>query len=140
MIEIHSLVKSYDGFRAADGVTFRVEPGEIVGLVGPNGAGKTTTLRCLTGIIPPTEGRIVVAGHDLEADGVEAKRCLAFVPDEPHLFDHLTSWDYLMLVGRLCQQSSRRNDALSTSTVPANLPKFIQCLPPDPLPPLSKLL
>ena len=103
MIEIHSLVKSYDGFRAADGVTFSVASGEIVGLVGPNGAGKTTTLRCLTGIIPPTEGSISVAGHDLENDGVEAKRNLAFVPDEPHLFDHLTAWDYLMLVGSLYQ-------------------------------------
>jgi ABC-2 type transport system ATP-binding protein len=101
MIEIQSLVKNYDGFLAADGVTFRVDPGEIVGLVGPNGAGKTTTLRCLTGIIPPTEGTIRVAGHGIDTEPVEAKRGLAFVPDEPHLFDHLTSWDYLKLVGRL---------------------------------------
>lgn len=101
MIEIRNLVKAYDGFRAVDGVSFRVDRGEIVGLVGPNGAGKTTTLRCLTGIIPPTEGSIAICGHDLLADGIAAKQKLAFVPDEPHLFDHLTAWDYLLIVSRI---------------------------------------
>jgi ABC-2 type transport system ATP-binding protein len=100
-IEIRNLVKAYDGFRAVDGLSLAAGAGEIVGLVGPNGAGKTTTLRCLCGIVPPTEGRITIAGHDLFIDSVAAKRELAFVPDEPHLFDHLTAWDFLQVTARL---------------------------------------
>ncbi|MCH2253691.1 MAG: ABC transporter ATP-binding protein, partial [Vicinamibacterales bacterium] len=101
MIEIQDLVKAYDGFRAVDGLSLRVEPGEILGLVGPNGAGKTTTLRCLAGIIPPTSGRIAIAGFDLRQRPIEARQRLAFVPDEPHLFDHLTALDHLILFSRL---------------------------------------
>ena len=101
MIEIHDLVKAYDGFRAVDGLSLRVEPGEILGLVGPNGAGKTTALRCLAGIIPPTYGRIAIAGFDLRQRPIEARQRLAFVPDEPHLFDHLTALDHLILFSRL---------------------------------------
>lgn len=101
MIVIENLVKNYDGFRAVDGLSLRVERGEILGLVGPNGAGKTSTLRCLAGILPPTSGRIELCGFDLDALPVEAKRRLAFVPDEPHLFDHLTVWDHVRLFSRV---------------------------------------
>jgi len=101
MIEVEGLVKTYDELRAVDGLDLRVDPGEILGLVGPNGAGKTTTLRCITGIIPPTAGRIAIAGHDLGTKPVEAKQRLAFVPDEPRLFDYLTAWDHLALTARL---------------------------------------
>src|SRR5262249_41542707 len=89
MIQIEGLVKGYDAVAAVDGLSPAVAPGEILGLVGPNGAGKTTTLRCLAGILPPTSGRIAIAGHDLAAEPVAAKRALAFVPDEPRLFDNL---------------------------------------------------
>jgi ABC-2 type transport system ATP-binding protein len=101
VIAITDLVKVYDGFRAVDGLSLRVEAGEILGLVGPNGAGKTTTLRCLSGVIPPTSGRIALAGFDLESRPVEAKRELAFVPDEPRLFEHLTAWNHVQLFSRL---------------------------------------
>ena len=101
MIVIEGLVKDYDGFRAVDGLSLRVAPGEILGLVGPNGAGKTTTLRCLAGILPPTAGRIELCGHDLDSQPVEAKRKLAFVPDEPHLFEHLTVWDHVRVFSRI---------------------------------------
>jgi len=101
VIVIENLVKVYDGFRAVDGLSLRVERGEILGLVGPNGAGKTSTLRCLAGILPPTSGRIALAGFDLDAQPVEAKRRLAFVPDEPHLFEHLTVWDHVRLFSRI---------------------------------------
>ena len=101
MIEIQKLVKTYDGFAAVDGLSLAVGAGEIVGLVGPNGAGKTTTLRCLAGILPATAGRIVVAGHDIEAEPVEARRRLAFVPDEPRLFENLTVADHLRVIGRI---------------------------------------
>lgn len=95
MIEVHDLAKEYDGLRAVDGLSFRVAPGEILGLVGPNGAGKTSTLRCLCGILPPTRGELALAGHDLAEDAVAAKRELAYVPDSPHPFDLLTVWEHL---------------------------------------------
>lgn len=101
MIEIEELVKTYEGFTAVDELSLRVGEGEILGLVGPNGAGKTSTLRCLAGIIPMTSGRIRICGHDIVDDPIEAKRRLAFVPDEPHLFDHLTVWDHITLFARI---------------------------------------
>ncbi|HVT56850.1 MAG TPA: ABC transporter ATP-binding protein [Thermoanaerobaculia bacterium] len=101
MIEIEELIKTYDGFSAVDGLSLKVARGEIVGLVGPNGAGKTTTLRCLAGILPPTSGRIALGGYDIEAQPVEARRLLAFVPDEPRLFENLTVADHLKVIGRI---------------------------------------
>jgi ABC-2 type transport system ATP-binding protein len=101
MIRIESLVKVYGSTPAVDGLSLTVGGGEILGLVGPNGAGKTTTLRCLAGILPPTSGRIEIAGRDLKTDPVEARRRLAFVPDEPRLFENLTVMDHLRVVGRL---------------------------------------
>lgn len=77
-----------------------------MGLVGPNGAGKTTTLRCLTGIIPPTMGRILLNGVDLASEPVKAKRQLAFFPDEPRLFDNLSLWQHLVFTARLYQVSN----------------------------------
>jgi len=101
MLRIENLVKTYGGAPAVNDLSLTVGAGEILGLVGPNGAGKTTTLRCLAGILPPTAGRIEIAGHDLKADPVEARRRLAFVPDEPRLFENLTVMDHLRVVGRL---------------------------------------
>jgi ABC-2 type transport system ATP-binding protein len=88
-------------FTAVADLSFSVRSGEIVGLIGPNGAGKTTTLRSLAGILRPSSGRVSVDGHDLIDDPIEAKRCLAFMPDEPHLFEYLTVEEHLRLVARL---------------------------------------
>jgi ABC-2 type transport system ATP-binding protein len=101
MIEIDALSKKYGTLQAVDGLSLRVERGEILGLVGPNGAGKTTTLRCISGIIPPTSGAVRISGFDLKESPVEAKRRLAFVPDEPRLFDYLTARDHLRITSRL---------------------------------------
>ena len=101
MIEVSALSKSYGAVTAVDSLSFGVAAGEVLGLVGPNGAGKTTTLRCLCGIIHPTSGAIRVAGHDLRTEGPGAKAQLAFVPDEPQLFDYLTVEEHLKFVGRL---------------------------------------
>ena len=87
--------KSYERTVAVEGLNFVVMPGQILGLLGPNGAGKTTTMRAVSGIIPPTHGRLLVAGHDVVADPVGAKQQLAYVPDDPHLFDTLTVWEHL---------------------------------------------
>lgn len=90
-------------FAAVDDLSFRVDAGEVVGLIGPNGAGKTTTLRALAGILRPTSGTVTIDGHDIVTDAIAAKRHLAFMPDEPHLFEYLTVDEHLRLVARLYQ-------------------------------------
>src|SRR5437588_560110 len=100
-LTLDHLRRTYGSFTAVDDLSLTVGSGEIVGLIGPNGAGKTTTLRTLAGILLPTSGRIAVDGHDLATDGIEAKRRLAFMPDEPHLFEYLTVDEHLRLTARL---------------------------------------
>ena len=101
MIEVEGLQKLYGDFPAVQGLSFRIGPGEVLGLVGPNGAGKTTTIRSVAGIIIPSGGRIRIAGRDLREDPVGAKAQLAFIPDEPHLFEYLTVEEHLRFIGRL---------------------------------------
>ena len=103
MIETAHLIKRYDDFTAVDDLSFAVGAGEVMGLVGPNGAGKTTTLRCLCGIIPATSGQARIGGVEVGEDPVAAKRQLAFIPDEPRLFEHLTVEQHLNFVARLYQ-------------------------------------
>ena len=95
------LTKLYGNLAAVEDLSFAVRAGEVLGLVGPNGAGKTTTLRSLAGIIPPTRGSIRVAGHDLATDPLPAKRQLAFIPDEPELFEYLTVSEHLRFIARI---------------------------------------
>jgi ABC-2 type transport system ATP-binding protein len=97
-IVVENYHKNYDQTIAVAGISFTVEPGEILGLVGPNGAGKTTTLRALAGILRPTRGRLAIAGHDLATEPVAAKAALAYVPDEPRLFEQLTIWEHFRFI------------------------------------------
>ncbi len=101
MIEVSGLTKLYDQFVAVNDLSLLVRPGEVLGLVGPNGAGKTTTLRCLAGIIPPTRGAIRICGEDIVTNAVAAKRQLAFLSDEPRLFEYLTVKQHLEFTARL---------------------------------------
>ncbi len=98
MIQVIDYHKTYRDLVAVAGLTFEVRGGTILGLVGPNGAGKTTTLRALAGIIPPTRGQLIVAGHDIVTDPVAAKRQLAYVPDDPKLFESLTVWEHFEFI------------------------------------------
>ena len=105
-LAVEHLTRTYAGpagspFTAVDDFTFSAAGGEIIGLIGPNGAGKTTTLRTLAGILRPTSGRVAIDGHDIVTDSIAAKRQLAFMPDEPHLFEYLTVEEHLRLVARL---------------------------------------
>ena len=111
MIEVTGLTKRYGEFTAVRDLSFVVRPGEVMGLVGPNGAGKTTTLRCAAGIIPPTLGTVRIGGTDLAADPVAAKQQLAFLPDEPKLFDHLTVEQHLNFVARIYRVTDWRTRA-----------------------------
>jgi ABC-2 type transport system ATP-binding protein len=114
MIDVANLTKVYKDVRAVSDLSFRVEPGEIVGLIGPNGAGKTTTLRCIVGLQKPTNGKVSVAGHDVLREPVEAKRRLAFMADEPQLFEYLTVTEHLRLMARIygVKDFERRSAAL----------------------------
>ena len=103
MVQVEGLTKLYGEFVAVNELSFVVQPGEVMGLVGPNGAGKTTTLRCLAGIIPSTHGTVRVGGHDILRDPINAKKQLAFLTDEPRLFDYLTVWQHLNFVARIYQ-------------------------------------
>ncbi|MBW2294741.1 MAG: ABC transporter ATP-binding protein [Deltaproteobacteria bacterium] len=101
MIQVENFSKSYDNNRAVDGLSFEVAGSSILGLVGPNGSGKTTTLRVLAGVLPPSSGTLRVAGYDVAAAPLEAKRRLAFIPDVPHLFENLTVWEHLEFTARV---------------------------------------
>ena len=105
-LSVDHLTRTYAGaggtvLTAVDDLSFAAGGGEIIGLIGPNGAGKTTTLRCLAGILRPSGGTAAIDGHDIAADSIAAKRRLAFMPDEPHLFEYLTVEEHLRLVARL---------------------------------------
>jgi ABC-2 type transport system ATP-binding protein len=103
MVQVDGLTKLYGEFTAVSELSFSLQPGEVLGLVGPNGAGKTTTLRCLAGIIPPSRGTVRVGGHDMGGDAIAAKKQLAFLTDEPRLFDYLTVWQHLNFIARIYQ-------------------------------------
>jgi ABC-2 type transport system ATP-binding protein len=101
MIATENLTKNYGETPALVGLTLRAEPGEILGFLGPNGAGKSTTVRILTGLIPATSGRAIVAGFDVAADPIEAKKRLGYVPETPALFEALTADAFLDIMGAL---------------------------------------
>ncbi len=97
---VEDLHKQYGQVTAVEGLHFTGEPGMVIGMVGPNGAGKTTTIRAICGIIQPARGRILVSGHDIEGDPIQAKKALAYVPDDPKLFDSLTVWEHIIFYAR----------------------------------------
>jgi ABC-2 type transport system ATP-binding protein len=95
MIAVENLVKRYGNFTAVDGVSIKVEPGQIHGFLGPNGAGKTTSIRIIAGLLKPTSGTIVVNGHDLAREPEAAKSALGFIPDRPFIYEKLTAGEFL---------------------------------------------
>jgi ABC-2 type transport system ATP-binding protein len=101
VIEVQHLTKRYGRVTAVEDVSFRVERGEILGFLGPNGAGKTTTMRILTGYMPATEGKAIVAGFDVFDQPVEAKRRTGYLPETPPLYPDMTVAEYLTFVARI---------------------------------------
>ena len=100
MIDVQHLTKRYGRVTAVDDVSFRVERGEILGFLGPNGAGKTTTMRILTGYMPPTEGKALVAGYDVLEQPLDAKRRTGYLPETPPLYPEMTVREYLDFVSQ----------------------------------------
>ena len=101
MIEVQHLTKRYGPVTAVNDVSFTVERGEILGFLGPNGAGKTTTMRVLTGYMPPSEGKAIVAGYDVFEQPIEAKRRTGYLPETPPLYPEMTVREYLTFVARI---------------------------------------
>ena len=116
MIRLESVSKRYGRFTAVHPLDLHVRPGELFGFLGPNGAGKTTTIRMLVGVLRPTAGRVVVAGHDMETDPIRAKSRIGYIPDRPFVYDKLTGGEFLRFVsglwGRSGAEAERRADEL----------------------------
>ncbi len=100
-IEISHLTKRFGAKAAVSDVSLRVEPGELYAFLGPNGAGKTTTIKVIAGLLRPTSGAVRVGGFDVHADGVNARRLLSYVPDQPFLYEKLSGREFLQFVGNL---------------------------------------
>jgi gliding motility-associated transport system ATP-binding protein len=101
VIEVQHVSKRYGRVTAVDDVSFRVERGEILGFLGPNGAGKTTTMRILTGYMPASEGKALIAGYDVFTQPLEAKRRTGYLPEMPPLYPDMTVREYLDFVARI---------------------------------------
>ncbi len=101
MIEVEGISKRYGEVEAVCDVSFGVQRGEVVGFLGPNGAGKTTTMRMITGFLPPSAGRIVVAGHDLESEPLAARRSIGYLPETPPLYPEMRVADFVRYVAAL---------------------------------------
>jgi ABC-2 type transport system ATP-binding protein len=101
MFEVRSLHKQYLGIPALDHVSFVARPGEVTGYLGANGSGKSTTMKLATGLIEPTSGEILLGGHSIWKDPMAYRRRLGYVPEEPHLYTHLSGLEYLVMVAQL---------------------------------------
>lgn len=108
MIELIHLVKHFGELVAVNDISLTVPRGEFFAVLGPNAAGKTTTIKILTGLIKPSSGTARVCGFDVQADPLEARRRLAYVPDFPFLYEKLTPWEFFRFTGQLFQMDDRR--------------------------------
>ncbi|RYG72039.1 ABC transporter ATP-binding protein [Lentibacillus lipolyticus] len=102
-IKLTNLEKSYRNHRAVKNLNLNVHKGELFGFLGPNGAGKTTTIKMLTGLLEPTSGSAEINGVDIWQHPIDAKKKIAYVPDQPNLYPKLTGWDYLAFVASVFQ-------------------------------------
>ena len=122
MIEVQHLTKRYGRVTAVDDVSFRVERGEILGFLGPNGAGKTTTMRILTGYMPATDGKAIVAGFDVFDQPIEAKRRTGYLPETPPLYPDMSVIEYLAFVAKIkgvppADRSKRVSDVMGRTRI-----------------------
>ncbi len=98
MLRIEHLTKKYGDVKAVDDLTLRIAPGEICAFIGHNGAGKTTTLKCIAGILRPDAGGVFIAGESVREKPLECKKRLAYIPDNPDLYDFMTGIGYLNFI------------------------------------------
>jgi ABC-2 type transport system ATP-binding protein len=101
MLEVRDVTKRYGPLTAVRHISFSVGAGEVLGYLGPNGSGKSTTVKMITGLMPPTRGTILFDGTDIQTDLVGYKAHVGYVPEEAHIYTHLTAPEYLRLCGRI---------------------------------------
>jgi ABC-2 type transport system ATP-binding protein len=101
VLELRNVSKRFLSIPAVDNVSFSARPGEITGYLGPNGSGKSTTMKMITGLIETTSGEIIFEGRPIQHDLIAYKQRMGYVPEEPHLYPHLTGLEYLVMVGHL---------------------------------------
>src|ERR1039457_6228324 len=101
MLELRNVTKRFLGIAAVDGVSCQARAGEVTGYLGPNGSGKSTTMKMITGLIEATSGEILFEGERIQRDLIAYKRRMGYVPEEPHLYSHLSGLEYLTMVGQL---------------------------------------
>src|SRR5438445_4292635 len=101
MLELRNVSKRFAGIAAVDHVSFTARPGEVTGYLGPNGSGKSTTMKLITGLIEMSAGEILFDGVPIHRDLIAYKQRMGYVPEEPHLYGHLTGLEYLVMVGQL---------------------------------------
>lgn len=100
-IRLEGLSKAYNGFWALRDLDLTIEEGEFFSFLGPNGAGKTTTIKLMTGLLRPSRGSATLAGHDIQADPMGAKRLIGHIPDHPYLYEKLTGREFFHFIGDL---------------------------------------
>jgi ABC-2 type transport system ATP-binding protein len=108
MLELRNVRKRFPAVTAVDNVSFSARPGEVTGYLGPNGSGKSTTLKMITGLMAMTSGEVLFYGSPVHQDLMAYKRRFGYVPEEPHLYAHLTGLEYLTMVGQLRDLPSKR--------------------------------
>jgi ABC-2 type transport system ATP-binding protein len=101
MLELRNVCKRFRGIVAVDDVSFSARAGEITAYLGPNGSGKSTTMKMITGLLQTTSGKIFFDGQPIDADLIAYKQRMGYVPEEPHLYGHLSGLEYLVMVGQL---------------------------------------
>jgi ABC-2 type transport system ATP-binding protein len=101
MLELRNVSKRFSGIAAVDNVSFQARPGEVTGYLGPNGSGKSTTMKMVTGLIQTSAGDILFGGDRIQRDLIAYKQRMGYVPEEPHLYSHLSGLEYLIMVGQL---------------------------------------
>lgn len=114
MIQVDNLVKHYGPIRAVDGVSFKVNKGDILGFLGPNGAGKSTTMKMITGFITPTSGKAIVNGHEVQSNPIEAKKCIGYLPESSPVYGEMTVEEFL---GFLAEVRGFRSSAVKREKI-----------------------
>jgi ABC-2 type transport system ATP-binding protein len=101
MLELRSVCKRYSSIPAVEDVSFSAQAGEVTGYLGPNGSGKSTTMKMITGLIEMSSGSILFEGNSIQSDLMAYRQRMGYVPEEPHLYTHLSGAEYLVMVGQL---------------------------------------